>query len=145
MNDKNEDQEELIVPSQIPDINKINEKLTYLNQSTFSERAFKKYKECISDYIVTLMSLSITVMIRRSGDIVSMADVETANSFLVAHSRKKYYERIGMIGGLLSGGAVGALLSMNEAFTIYSFKGFFLFGFIVVGAILIAISWAKDI
>lgn len=51
-----------------------------------------------------------------------MADVETANSYLVAHSTKRFYERLGIVGGLLFGGVFGAYLSMPDTTQIFSFR-----------------------
>src|SRR5438105_1283296 len=74
--------------------------LEELDPSPFSDRAFTRLKDKISEYTVQLIAESIKVSRRHQSESVSTTDVEQASRYLVSSTRHKILKHVGTVGGI---------------------------------------------
>lgn len=112
--------------------------------SLFSEPAFARLREKVSEHVAQLISESIRVSKRHRADTVSTSDVEQASRHLVSSTSHKVFKHLGTVGGILLGAGVSNMLSMLTT-NQFNITGIVLsFVLAVVGTFMVAAHIAKD-
>ena len=119
-------------------------RLSAIEHTPFSPKAFAALERQISQYIVDLIDESLKTARLRRSDTVSESHVERASEYLVSDTGRSLFRHLGTVGGVLLGASLSNLLSMASAGTYTRLGVLFTTGFGVVGAFLIAIHIARD-
>lgn len=125
-------------------IEEANRALENIGPTPFSEKAFTRLKEKISEYTAQLITESVKLSKRRHEESISTYVVELASQYLVSSSSHKVYRHIGTFGGLLFGAGMSNFLAMVTT-TQFNTTGIILsFILTAIGAFLVALHMARD-
>jgi hypothetical protein len=125
-------------------IEQADAELAKFGDRPFSEAGFATLKEKMSGYIASLILESSRRAKRHQADVISAADVEKADEYLIASSHRKLTRNIGTIGGIVLGAGVSNVMSIitTNQFTPSGIVTTVLF--CVIGTAMIAYQFAKD-
>ena len=111
----------------------------------FSDQAYNRLNENISEYIRAL-TLEATNVARRDGsDLVSAKDVDRASGYLFAGSSRRGLSRyLGTVGGVLVGAALGNALNLMSVDHPTSTSVVVTAALAMLGVALVSFSVARD-
>jgi hypothetical protein len=120
--------------------NRIRSILGNIEQNQFSEPAFIRLQNVISDFVNDIITESIDVAGRRGVDIISEVHVEIAHEYLLSRRRRKIYDLIESLGGVFLGVALGGVYLLISGTTGLNVILFTIIC-IVIGMLLIAVGY----
>jgi len=118
-----------------------NDTVSKLDASPFSDKAYTRLKEKISEYISSIIVESIKISKRQKADIVSQNHIELANDNLISKRKGKWSYLLGTLGGIFLGTAATntfGMLVLNATYTVVGIAATILLG--ILGAFFIAIN-----
>jgi len=110
----------------------------------FSESAFARVRESVSQYIGQLVDESLIVARRHGADTVSAPHVDRASEQLASSMTRRLYRLFGIVGGVFFGTALSNLLQLMNATQIEPRQAIVTFIFGVLGAVLVMIQVLGD-
>jgi hypothetical protein len=118
--------------------------LQQYDPSPFSDGAFARLKEKVSEYIVQLVMESTRVARRHQADTVSGAHVERASEYLISNTSRRIFRHLGTAGGILLGASISNFLSMTTT-NQFATGGILISASLgIVGAFMVALHMAKE-
>jgi histone H3/H4 len=125
-------------------IEQANAELQQEGQAEFSESAFVLVKEKVAAYTVELAKESSRRAKRHKADIISAADVEKADEYLISPASQKAIRNIGTIGGIILG------MGLSNALAIVTTNQFSPLGIAItvasciIGTAMVVYQFSKD-
>lgn len=126
-------------------IKEANDVVSKLDSSPFSEKAYTRLKDKVSEYISSIIIESIKISKRQKADLVSQNHIEQANDNLISKRKGKWSYLAGTLGGVFLGTAASntfGMMVLNTTFTVVGIAATIVIG--MLGAFLIALNLNND-